>query len=224
MTMLTIERAVSTRRQAAPSRADRDGQLLQALRRGDPTAAECLVARYGDRAYRLASGITRSAPDAEEAVQDAFWSVIRKIDTFRGESAFGSWVYRIVANAAYQKLRGRANRLTEISLDDVLPSFHENGEHAPPITDWSASTDDPAVQTELRAALSSAIGELPPEYRAIVILRDVEGLSVAEVSESLGISAANVKSRTHRARLFLRKRLSAFMSTIAAAGGARRSA
>ncbi|HET9469757.1 MAG TPA: sigma-70 family RNA polymerase sigma factor, partial [Usitatibacter sp.] len=72
---------------------------MAALRRGDPTAAEDLVAAYGDRASRLANRITGSAQDAEEAVQDAFLSVIRKIDSFRGESAFGSWIYRIVANA-----------------------------------------------------------------------------------------------------------------------------
>jgi len=90
------------------TRVDPDGALVAALRRGDPTAAEDLVAAYGNRAYRLAWRITGSAQDAEEAVQDAFLSVTRKIDTFRGESAFGSWLYRIVANAAYQRCRSLA--------------------------------------------------------------------------------------------------------------------
>ena len=81
-------------------RIDRDDDLLDALRSGDPRAAECLVSRYGERAYRLARRITGNGQDAEEVVQDAFWSVVRKIDTFRGDSAFGSWLYRIVANAA----------------------------------------------------------------------------------------------------------------------------
>src|SRR5438132_8549576 len=80
---------------------DRDGSLVTALRRGDPTAAEDLVATYGDRACRLATRITCNLQDAEEAVQDAFLFAIRKIDSFRGESAFGSWLYRIVANPAY---------------------------------------------------------------------------------------------------------------------------
>jgi Sigma-70 region 2 len=88
------------------SSIDRHCQLLEALRRRGATAAECLVSTFGDRAYRLAIGITGGHQDAEEVVQDAFWSVIRKIEMFRGESAFGSWLYRIVANAAYQKLRG----------------------------------------------------------------------------------------------------------------------
>jgi RNA polymerase sigma-70 factor, ECF subfamily len=196
----------------APTRIDRDGRLVDALRRRAPTAAERLVTTYGDRAYRLAIGITSNAPDAEEAVQDAFWSVIRKIDTFRGESAFGSWLYRIVANAAYQKLRGRQGRRAEIALDEVLPLFHEDGRHAAPVVDWSARVDDPARQTELRLALTAALDELPAHYRAALVLHDVEGRSNAEVAAALGISVANVKSRVHRGRLFVRKRLAESMS------------
>jgi RNA polymerase sigma-70 factor (ECF subfamily) len=212
------------RQEVAEKAIDVDDRLLEALRRRDPSAPERLVARFGDRAYRLAVGITRSAEDAEESVQDAFWSVIRKIDTFRGDSALGSWVYRIVTNAAYQKLRGRAIRRTEIPLDEVLPTFHEDGQHAAPITDWTASLESPAEQAELRDALSAAIDELPPDYRAAVVLRDVQGLSMTEVADALGISVANAKSRTHRARLFLRKRLSAFAASIGADVAERRSA
>ena len=197
--------------QPTSARIDRDSQLVDALRVGAATAADLLVATYGDRAYRLAIGITRNEQDAEEAVQDSFWSVVRKIGTFRGDSSFGSWIYRITANAAYEKLRGRAHRRDEISLDEVLPPFHEDGRHAGPISDWSASIHDPAVQAELRAALASAIGELPVQYRAVIVLHDVEGLSLAEVAGSVGITQAAVKSRVHRARLFLRKRLAIFM-------------
>src|SRR3989454_5989956 len=199
---------------------DRDHALLEALRQGEPTAAEQLVATYGDRAYRLAIRITGNRPDAEEAVQDAFWSVVRKIDPLRGDSSVGSWIYRITASAAYQKLRGCAHRRDEISLDEVLPLFHEDGRHAGPISDWSASIDDPAVQTELRATLDSAIGELPAHYRAVVVLHDVEGLSMAEVAGSLGITIATAKTRAHRARLFLRRRLAVFMSDATASIGA----
>src|SRR5215470_18927527 len=108
---------------------DRDGRLVAALRRGDPAAAENLVAAYGDRAYRLATRITRNAQDAEEAMQDAFLSVIRKIDTFRGDATFGSWVYRIVANAAYQCCRRRRRRSADVSLDRLLPAFDQHGHH-----------------------------------------------------------------------------------------------
>jgi RNA polymerase sigma-70 factor (ECF subfamily) len=188
-------------------RVDRDLELVAALRRREPTAAERLVATYGDRAYRLAAGITGNGPDAEEVVQDACWSAIRKIDTFRGEASFGSWFYRIVANGAYAKLRNGHSRRRDVSLDEVLPFFDEDGRHATPVADWSSSVDDAAVQTELREALTAAIAELPDLYRTAVVLRDVEGLSHLEIAHVLGVTVSNVKTRVHRARLFLRKRL-----------------
>src|SRR5256712_7519549 len=151
---------------AVPTREDRDGHLVEALRRCEPAAAERVIATYGDRAYRLAIGITGTAEDAEEVVQDAFLTVIRKIDTFRGESAFGSWLYRIVANGAYRKLRRRQGQRMEIALDDVLPAFDVDGRHAAPVADWSACVDDPSRRTELRLAMSLAIDELPAHYRA----------------------------------------------------------
>jgi RNA polymerase sigma-70 factor (ECF subfamily) len=187
---------------------DPDAALVEQLRREDGGAAEALVGAYGSRVYRLAIRITGSAADAEEVVQDALWTVIRKIDTFRGDSAFGSWLYRIAANAAYQKVRGQRRR-TMISLDDLLPAFHEDGKHAAPIVDWSTRVDDPSRQTELRRVLSAALDALPDDYRTAVILRDVEGFSTAELAETLGLSIANAKTRIHRARLFLRRRLTA---------------
>jgi RNA polymerase sigma-70 factor (ECF subfamily) len=108
-------------------RTDRDGSLVAALRRGDPTAAEDLVAAYSDRASRLARRITGNAQDAEEAVQDAFLSAIRKIDAFRGDCAFGSGLYRIVVNAAYQHCRRRRHRGADVSLDTLLPEFDAHG-------------------------------------------------------------------------------------------------
>ena len=104
-------------------KVDRDAALLAALRAGAPEAPEMLVETYGDRVYRLAMRITSSREDAEEAAQDALWTAARKIGTFKGESAFGSWLYRITANAAYQKLRARRGKAREVALDDVLPSF-----------------------------------------------------------------------------------------------------
>jgi RNA polymerase sigma-70 factor (ECF subfamily) len=202
--------------EATPASADRDWRLVSALRLRKPTAADRLVATYGDRAYRLAVRITGSEQDAEEAVQDAFWSVVRKIDTFRGDSAFGSWVYRIVTNAAYETMRRRPQALVDISLDEVLPPFDEQGRHAGMLGDWSSRLDDPAVQTELRNVLSSAVSELPAHYRTVIVLHDVEGLSMAEVADALGITVPAVKTRAHRARLLLRKRLSTFMASAGA--------
>lgn len=172
---------------------DRDERLVEALRHGESSAAERLIATYQDRAYRLAIRIAANTQDAEEIVQDAFLTVIQKIHTFRGESAFGSWLYRIVANGAYRKLRHRQDRCREIALDDVLPVFDEDGRHA---------------RAELRLRMSSAIDELPAHYRAALVLRDVEGWSCGEIAGTLRINVGNVKARVHRARLFIRQRLS----------------
>ena len=190
----------------------RDADLIDALRSRDATAAERLVERYGDRAYRLALRIAGNRLDAEEALQDAFWNVIRKIDMFRGDSALGSWIYRIVANAAYQTRRRDTRRRDSIPLDDVLPWLDGDGHDAEPGDDWSTRIEDPAIQRELQDALTAALDELPAHYRAVVVLHDVEGVSLAEVAESLGITVATAKSRAHRARLLLRKRLGTFMS------------
>ena len=197
---------------------DRDGSLVAALRRGDPAAAEHLVAAYSDRAIRLATGITGNAQDAEEVVQDAFLSVIQKIDTFRGDAAFGSWLYRIVANGAYQRCRRRRRRGDDVSLDKLLPVFDQAGRHIAPVADWSVIIHDPARQTELRMVLSSAIDQLPPDYRTVVLMRDVEGLPHRQIAEALGLTVVNVKMRVHRARLFLRKRLDEHLSIASADG------
>ncbi len=185
---------------------DRDAALVEQLRCEHPHAAEALVNAYGSRVYRLAVRITGSPADAEEVVQDALWAVVRKIETFRGDSAFGSWLYRIVANAAYQKVRAQRRR-PEIPLDDVLPAFHEDGAHAAAIDDWSAKIADPGRQADVRRALTAALDALSPSDRTAVILRDAEGLSCAEVAAALGVTVANAKSRVHRARLHLRQRL-----------------
>ncbi len=183
---------------------DRDRQLVNGLSSREPGAPEELFGTYGDRAYRLALRITRSAGDAEEVVQDAFCTIVRKIDTFRRQSAFSSWLYRIVANAAYNKHRKRPRSHFEVPLDD------DDGD-TPYGSAFSADEDDPAVQSELRVVLRGAIDGLPPACRAAFVLRDVDGLSNVKVSEVLGLSVPSVKSRVHRARLSLRARLADYM-------------
>ena len=190
---------------------DRDADLVEGLRRQEAGAAETLVAAYGDRVYRLAIRITGNSSDAEEVVQDALWAATRKIDTFRGTAAFGSWVYRITANAAYQKRRGRRVERNGVSWDELGPSFDELGQHVQPGIDWSPRLHDPVLQAELHSVLRAAIDELPEEHRATFLLHDVEGLSNSEIAETLQIKPATVKSRVHRARLFLRSRLAGYV-------------
>jgi RNA polymerase sigma-70 factor (ECF subfamily) len=198
-------------RPAGVPRVDRDAALLEGLRRGDAAAPEMLLDAYGDRVYRLAIRITGNEQDAEEVAQDALWTATRKIDTFKGESAFGSWVYRITANAAYQKLRGRRSRRNEVLWDDLQPAFDEHRRHAGPVADWSGRVEEPSLQTELRGVLTTAINDLPDDYRTAFLMHDVEGLSNPEIAETLHLSLPAVKSRVHRSRLFLRERLSRYM-------------
>jgi RNA polymerase sigma-70 factor (ECF subfamily) len=194
-------------------RVDADAELVEALRREEPDAAERLVERYGDRVYRLAMRITGLNEDAEEAAQDALWTVARKIHMFKGESAFGSWIYRITANAAYQKLRTRRQKSAEIAIEDVLPSLDGDGRHFEPMDDWSNRVDEQALQGELRRVLQQAIDGLPADYRTALVLHDVEGLSNPDIAEALNISLPAVKSRVHRSRLFVRKQLADYLKT-----------
>jgi len=193
------------------TRPDVDADLVAALRSEAPGAAERLVERFGDRVYRLAMRITGSREDAEEAAQDALWTAARKIGMFKGESAFGSWIYRITANAAYQKLRTRRQKSAEIAIDDVLPSLDDDGRHFEPMDDWTNRVDEQALQGELRRVLQEAIDGLPDEYRTALVMHDVEGLSNPDIAETLGISLPAVKSRVHRSRLFVRKKLAEYL-------------
>jgi RNA polymerase sigma-70 factor, ECF subfamily len=193
-------------------KVDRDAALLAALRAGAPEAPEMLVETYGDRVYRLTYRITGSNEDAEEATQDALWTAARKIDSFKGESQFGSWLYRIAANAAYQKLRSRRAKTREIAIDDVLPAFDNEGLHFEPMDDWTPRVDDNAANGELRLVLEKAIDELPPDYRTALVMHDVEGMPNPDIAETLGISLPAVKSRVHRSRLFVRKKLSDYLA------------
>src|SRR5437899_4574177 len=112
---VALERHID--RTSAPTRVDRDHDLLEALGRHEPMAAERLVSTYGERAYRLASRMTGNREDAQEVVQDAFWTVIRKIDMFRGESAFGSWLYRIRSEEHTSELQSLRHLVCRLLLE-----------------------------------------------------------------------------------------------------------
>lgn len=197
-----------------PDSTDSEVRLLDGLRRGDPAAASELVERYAARAYSVAHAITRDPADAEDVVQDALWNVIGNVDAFRNDAALGASFYRAVTNAACRKARRTAHQRAEISLEEVLPRFHEDGGPAV-IDDWSGRVDDPATRSRVRAALNAAIDELSPADRAVVVLRDAEGFTLAETATSMGITIATAKTRLHRARLFLRNRLAVVMEAAA---------
>jgi len=183
-----------------------DLELVNNFRRGDERAFLELLNRYTQKVHNLAMRITRSPEDAEEVLQDVFVTVYRKIDRFEGKSAFSSWLYRITVNTAFMKLRKRKqNQAT--SLEEVASTVKESW-----VGERSENCDVNFIcsKHELRAELEYAIARLPEEYRVIFILRDIDGLSNQEVGEIVNLSVPAVKSRLHRSRLMLRKRLQKF--------------
>jgi len=185
-----------------------EGMLIERLRAHDASVIEVLMERYSPRIYRVAFGITRSHGDAEEVVQDVFLTLFRKIDSFEGRAALGTWLYRVAANAALIKRRGKRAEV-EVKIEDYLPTFkadgHREGDRALLLADWSATPEAELLSGEARAILEEGLALLPEHYRAILVLRDVEELSNEEVAAALGESVASVKSRLHRARMALRE-------------------
>jgi RNA polymerase sigma-70 factor (ECF subfamily) len=181
-----------------------DTQLVEKVRQGSMEAFEEIISRYESKVYNLAMRFCRNQEDAEEVLQDVFSTIYSKLDGFRGQSQFSSWMYRIIVNAAFMKLRKRKQSHT-ISLEDLAPQVRQSClEQDNPVLHRS---DTITQNNELRKTLDAAIGRLPSQYRAVFILRDVDGLSNQEVSEILGLSIPAVKSRLHRSRLMLRRRL-----------------
>jgi len=187
-----------------------DRNLLARAATGDVEALETLMTRYSTRVYRLAYGITRSAPDAEEVVQDVFLQIVNKGAGFEGRAALSSWIYRITTNLSLNKRRGKRREL-ETSLDELLPTFlpdgHRAGERAFLVADWSEMPDRALLSGEARRVLEAAIDRLPEHYRAVLVLRDVEELSNEEVAQIVGDTVPAVKTRLHRARMVLREQL-----------------
>lgn len=180
-----------------------DLELVEEFKNGDQAAFETLTARYGERVFNLAMRLTKNTQDAEEVWQDVFVTVFRKVEGFEGRSTFSSWLYRITVNAAFMVLRKRKQD-RNISIEDVLPQIRN--------TVLLKGADNHTGEKltsrkELLQALEDAISKLPDDYRPVFILRDVDGLTSREVGKILNISIPAVKSRLHRSRMMLRKRL-----------------
>jgi RNA polymerase sigma-70 factor (ECF subfamily) len=187
-----------------------ESELLERVKAGDEQAFTALLDRYSAQTYRLARAITGNPQDAEEVVQDVFLTIFQKIATFEGRSAFSTWLYRITVNAAIMKVRQRRGEVKEEELERWLPVFDAEGHHLQPVEDWSANPEKALLQHERREVLRQTLAILPAEYRTVVALRDLQGLSNEEVAEILGLTVAAVKSRLHRGRLALRGKLASY--------------
>jgi RNA polymerase sigma-70 factor (ECF subfamily) len=192
-----------------------DLDLVRRIKTGDDRAFETMVERYHARVYSLSYGVLRNAEDAEEATQDTFLTLHRKIGTFDETKKFFSWFYRVALNSAYSRARRRP-RAQVVAIEEYLPKFYPDGHFAEPeFRDWSRDVEDEAASRELAARAGEFIAELPPAYRDVIWMTDVEEMPSAEVAETLEISIPALKSRLHRARLYVRQRLSEISSSTA---------
>jgi RNA polymerase sigma-70 factor (ECF subfamily) len=190
------------------SEAD-DLLLIERVKGGDHDAFEVLFQRHFGTVSRQAIRLASNREEAEEVVQEVFLTVYEKAHTFRGASAFSTWLYRVTANAALTRLR-RRKRGEEQSLDDFLPSFREDGHHlVRPVVDWSNELEEHVASEERHRLIQQALDQLAPMDKAVVVSSDLEGLSDREIAAALGLSVSAVKARLHRSRLFLRGKLAA---------------
>ncbi len=191
-----------------------DSELIEDFKRGDQTAFEELIGRYSGKAFSLANRLTRSQEDAEEVLQDVFVTVARKIIGFEGKSSFSSWLYRVTVNASLMKLRKRKQDRS-VHIEDALPQVQEA---LLAKSSEKASLEHQTIRTQIATALEDAIQRLPDDYRPVFVLRDVDGLTSREVGKMLNLTIPAVKSRLHRSRLMLRRRLSRLYADVRSDG------
>jgi len=197
----------STRGGAAAPHDQDDAALIRAVQSGDKAAMERLLMRAQEAAYRFSLLVCGGADDADDAMQEALLKTYRYAARIREPEAFRAWLYRTVKNAC---LIGRRRRVDEpahlLSLSDTMPGEEGQGRGIDAV-DPGKGPEDAAINTRLRARLGRALKALPPAYRLVIFLREVEGLTTREVARVVGISEGNVKTRLHRARLMLRQEL-----------------
>ena len=172
-------------------------ELVRAAAGGDESAFSELVRIYENKAYHLALRMVSNPEDAYDVAQDAFLAAWRGLPSFRGESGFSTWLYRLVSNAAIDHLRRTKHQRGNVSLDD-----EELNLDAP---DDSPTPQEAAEEKDLKEAVAAGLRELSDDHRTVLVMREVQELSYEEIAESLQLDLGTVKSRISRARTHLRK-------------------
>jgi RNA polymerase sigma-70 factor (ECF subfamily) len=192
---------------AVTETASDDLALVHASKSGDVAAFEELVKRYERKLLRIALHLTHNQEDAEDVVQEAFLKAFQHLSQFREDSKFSTWLIRIALNQSLMKLR-KQRSTREISIDKDFQSEEDN---LPiDVADWAPNPEELYRTAELQEILRKTLQELGPGLRVVFVLRDIEGLSLEQTTEALGLSLAAVKARSWRARLQLRERLSVY--------------
>lgn len=181
---------------------------IQALRAGDRAEFARLVDAYSTPIYRLGLKILGNSQDAEDVLQNTFLNAFTHLANFEGRSSLSTWLYRIASNEALMLIRRNKNT---VNVDDFSAGGTEEDIPLPEVfVDWSALPEDELLSGESKKALDAAVKALPESLRVVFVLRDVEGISIRETAEILGLTETNVKTRLLRARMALRERLSAY--------------
>jgi len=181
-----------------------EAKMIAAILAGDTRLFHDLIRPYERSVYVMAVSMLKNEADAEDVAQEAFLKAFRSLSSFRAESKFSTWLVSITLNEA----RGRLRRGQTAKMESLDDTENEQSHVSPAVlTDWREIPSEALERQEVRLILQEAIVNLPPIYREVFLLRDVEELSVNESSEALGISIASVKVRLHRARMKLQKKL-----------------
>lgn len=185
-----------------------DLDLVHASKNGDVAAFEQLVKRYDRKLFRIAQHVTHNREDAEDAVQEAFLKAFQHLNEFREDSKFSTWLIRITLNQSLMKLRKQRRAIREVFLEE---NIQMHGEKLPmEVIDWAPDPEQLYRTSELRDILIKALRELRPILRTVFVLRDIEGLSIAQTAEVLHLSQTAVKARLWRGRLQLRECLNRY--------------
>jgi len=204
---------------------DAELDLAQRLIAGVPAAFDQFVDLYHGKIFRYSYAMCGQREDAEEVAQETLMKAFENLARLREPEHLKAWVFRIARNNCLMKRRkSMFEPESEVSLDELRPAM-DGDRRRIEIADWSALPEDLASDAELRRALEAGVHELPELYRAVFLLRDVEGMSTADSAGILGVTEDVVKTRLHRARLMLRKHLDGFLMThagVAAKGEARK--
>ena len=190
---------------------DQDTELIEKINSGKQELFEQLVVRYEQKVYNFGFRMCGDASDAEDLVQETFLNTFNYLKSFRFETKFKNWLYRVASSICIKKRRKSKHAPDrELSLDEFLP---REGEHLPTeLPGWASLPLDNVLNGELMDTIQEAILTLPKKYRLVVVLRDIEGFSTLETSEILKLTPVNVKVRLHRARLFLREQLKSYFN------------
>lgn len=203
------------------SRTDLPGMPDESLVRmiaetGSEDALNEILNRYRERIYRTALKVTDNHNDAEDVVQEVSIRIFKKAHSFRTDSKFSTWLYRLVTNEAISRLR-KIRRERTVSLDDYMPRFEDDGHHAErPVIDWSQEVEKKVAEKEIHSIIQTAMQQLSPLDRTVVVLSEIEELTNPEIGKILGLSVLAVKGRLHRSRLYLRSKLAVQLGYTAA--------